>query len=301
MGSWWISEQDNFLSLLRVPSGREDLLEGEHVDLKSRRALIKFLKFVSNFEEQANVWEPHGSVPFPAFLEEHFKLALQAQKPIHALAMSFNPCVEVSTAYALPRIARHIRSVGYFGPGFGAVIPKWGGLAEIAQAGCRACAVGGATYMLGTGVTKFSENDSAPVSKADEQHTRPLRITLSNDDQIASDWLIGGSDNLLSPGPKPVSPNETNIAPRLFRSISIISSPLDHLFPQLSESSPTPAGAVVVIPLSILKVDEGLPLSLSAETPIYMIVYSSDTGYCPRGQSKPDFFPNKPNTHLWDS
>ena len=96
-----------------------------------------------------------------------------------ALALSSAHPSQTATEYALPRIARHLRSIGVFGPGFGAVIPKWGGLSEVSQVSCRACAVGGGVYVLGKGVAPAT--DSAP-----ETTDKGTKLRLKDGEEITA-------------------------------------------------------------------------------------------------------------------
>jgi RAB protein geranylgeranyltransferase component A len=274
VGSWWVYAKDaadetavpdgsvQSGKLLKVPNGREDVFQDHGLDFKAKRALMKFLRFIGEYEEQTEVWEEHRQQAFPTFLSEQFKVPTSLQGPFLALTLSPTPSHKTTTEYALPRIARHLRSIGVFGAGFGAVIPKWGGLAEISQVSCRACAVGGGVYVLGKGLSSTSE-ESAEVTESG------TKLRLKDGEVITAKWIIGGS---------------TSTAPEdsYCRSIAIISSALKPLFPPIAEEAPAPASAVVVFPSGTLSMDteaQDLP-------PVQIFVHSSDTGECPMGQSK---------------
>jgi RAB protein geranylgeranyltransferase component A len=267
VGSWWVYDEDNTGTpkLLKVPNGREDVFQNHDLDFKAKRALMKFLRFIGEYEEQTDVWEEHRQQPFPTFLSEQFKVPSALQGPLLALTLSPAPAQQTTTEYALPRIARHLRSIGVFGAGFGAVIPKWGGLAETSQVSCRACAVGGGVYVLGKGL---SSSDDQVIATADNG----MKLRLKDGEVVTARWIVGGSSS--------TTPEET-----CCRSISILSSHLAPLFPSLAEEAPTPASAVVVFPTG--------SLSLKSETgelpPVHISVHSSDTGECPAGQSKSMF------------
>src|SRR5699024_5971816 len=108
-------------------------------------------------------------------------------------------------------------SMGYFGPGFAAVYPKWGGGSEIAQVACRAGAVGGAVYMLGTGVKSVRQEDAEAE----------LEIELSNGVTVKSRALVRGDEA--------EEPTET-----VARLVAVVDSPLTSLFEAVVEGSPTP-------------------------------------------------------------
>ncbi|KAF1929468.1 rab proteins geranylgeranyltransferase component A [Didymella exigua CBS 183.55] len=267
VGSWWVYTHDKASlgdtatgKLVKVPNGREDVFQDHQLDFKAKRALMKFLRFITEYEEQAEVWEDRRHQPFPQFLSEHFKIPTTLQGPLLALALSQSNSSNTSTEYALPRIATHLRSIGVFGAGFGAVIPKWGGLAEISQVSCRACAVGGGVYVLGKGLTANTNAEATPGGD--------IKLILKDGEAVTAKWVVCGSTS---------SADEDSYC----RSMTIVASPLTPLFPPIAEEGPAPASAIVVFPsgpLSLDDSDEKLP-------PVHIFVHSSDTGECPSGQS----------------
>lgn len=271
VGSWWVyapgtgdetSVSDGSAQLgrlLKVPNGREDVFQDHDLDFKAKRALMKFLRFIGDYEEQAEVWEEHRHQPFPAFLSQHFKIPATLHGPLLALTLSPTPSNQTTTEYALPRIARHLRSIGIFGAGFGAVIPKWGGMAEISQVACRALAVGGGVYVLGKGL-------SSEAAVTGESGTK---LRLKDGEVVTAKWVVGGTSSS--------TPEDA-----CCRLVSIASSPLAPLFPPIAEEAPAPASAVVVFPSDTLSLD-----TQEAELPpVHVFVHSNDTGECPAGQSK---------------
>lgn len=283
VGSWWIcdesstriGESENSTAspseipqarLSRIPGGREDVFQDKSIDLRSTRSLMKFLKLASDAEGYAHVLERSGQTPFPSFLASEFNLPERLQLPLLALTSSLNSPGETLTSYALPRIHRHLSSIGLFGLGFGSVIPKWGGLAEVAQVSCRAGAVGGGVYVLKKGVDAISlTNGSSP------QQEYPLEVRLDGTEEVRTHWVVGTQHEL------PLRRQGTSSAPfaRVSCSVTIVSSALSTLFPVLVEGAPTPAGAIVVF---------------QETQPVYLIVHSGDTGECPVGQCKFESF-----------
>jgi RAB protein geranylgeranyltransferase component A len=267
VGTWWVystgAQSESSLSharLLKVPNGREDVFQDHDLDFKAKRALMKFLRFISEYEEQIEVWEEHRQRPFSDFLTEQFKVPASLQGPLLALTLSPAGPDRTTTEYALPRIARHLRSIGVFGAGFGAVIPKWGGLSEISQVSCRAGAVGGGVYVLGKGIAPITEG----IAETTENGTK---LRLKDGEVVTAKWIVGGNSSTAS--------QDTYC-----RSMTIVSSSLSHLFPPIAEEAPAPAAAVVVFPSGSLTLDsqaEELP-------PVHVFVHSSDTGECPSGQ-----------------
>jgi RAB protein geranylgeranyltransferase component A len=271
VGSWWVyapnAEDETSASgpatrpgkLLKVPNGREDVFQDHDLDFKAKRALMKFLRFIGDYEQQPEVWEEHRHQPFPTFLSQQFKVPAALQGPLLALTLSPSRSDHTTTEYALPRIARHLRSIGIFGAGFGAVIPKWGGLAEITQVACRACAVGGGVYVLGKGLSP----------DATETTDSGTKLRLKDGEVVTAKWIVGGSSS-------------TQGDDVYCRSVTVVSSPLTPLFPPIAEEAPPPAAAVVVFASGSLSLE-----SLAGELPpVHILVHSSDTGECPKGQSK---------------
>jgi len=224
---------------------------------------MKFLKFVVDYENNTEIWESHAESSFPAFLASQFQLAPHLQTIIVALTLSIDSPEETTVGYALPRVARHLTSIGVFGPGFGAVVPKWGGGAEIAQVACRAGAVGGGVYVLGTGI------------KSTEKRSETVEVALLNGETVKTKHLSRDE------GTQGVGPTATKT---LSKTIAITSSPLTSLFTSAIEGAPLAAVSVIVLP------PHTLSLQPTPHThPIYIMVHSSETGECPAGQCKHPF------------
>ncbi|OTB04680.1 hypothetical protein M426DRAFT_150344 [Hypoxylon sp. CI-4A] len=241
--------------LARIPSSREDVFSTQSIPARSKRLLMKFLKFVIDYdsEEQKPVWESRQDTLLSEFLASEFKLDGNLQKYILALTLTLDG--RVSVADGLAAINRHLTSMGLFGTGFCAVYPKWGGSSEIAQVACRAGAVGGGIYMLDT---KSKIDDS---SNDDE-----ITLSLFNDLSVRTTKLVTSKGEAM--------PDAQTIT----RLTAVVNSPLRSLFEVVVEGAPTPAVAVVVFP--------GGPVTdSSSDSPIYAFVHSSDTGECPAGQS----------------
>jgi RAB protein geranylgeranyltransferase component A len=274
MGSWFVYEKgeaDTTGTLLKIPTTREDLVfSDKSIDIRSKRAVMKVLRFLVEFESQEETWRPYADKPFSHFLNKQFKLPDRLHGLFYALTLSLEGPEHTTTAFALPRIARHLRTTGIIGPGFNSVIHKYGGLSEIAQLACRAGAVGGAVYVLNKDL-----KDMGPVTH-ESGNVCPLSTTLSDGEKVQASWVVGTRDNipvlLASNDTQPISSTSSTR-----RSVAIVSSPFLSLFPPLGEGAATPAGAVVVFPAGSLAGDS---------LPVYLIVHSSDTGDCPQGQSK---------------
>lgn len=307
VGSWWIYEREEAReearqenaggpetklsvgSLKRIPGGREDVFGDKSIDLRSARSLMKFLKLAADTEAHSPILETWDSKLFSEFLEAHLGIPLQLQAPLLALTMSPHPPAKTLTSYALPRIHRHLTSLGMFGPGFGSVIPKWGGLAEIAQVACRAGAVGGGVYVLNKGFERNENAHQQGLGKDDnrlDKDTQISTVRLKEGEEIKTHWIVGSYwDTPLKL--EAVTSGEA-VLDYVSRSITIVSSPLSLLFPLPAEGAPPPAGAVVVFPTGTLQLgnESDEPKILMTDLPpVYLMIHSSDTGECPAGES----------------
>jgi RAB protein geranylgeranyltransferase component A len=226
--------------------------------MKAKRSLIKFLKFVLDYEgeSQRDVWTPHADGQLTDFLQKQFNLDAQLQAYVVALTLSLDG--KISTKEGLAIIYQHLTSMGLFGPGFAAVYPKWGGLSEIAQVACRAGAVGGAVYMLGTSIQKLETRESE------------VELHLSSGDVVKTQLLVRNDE---------ITDDGSGVS----RLVVVVRSTLKEMFEPLVEGAPLPAVAVVAFPRGLVG-DDGTPTN-----PVYLFAHSSDTGECPVGQCKLHF------------
>ncbi|KAI9368871.1 GDP dissociation inhibitor [Aspergillus egyptiacus] len=272
VGSWWIykptANRDE--ELYRVPSSREDVFADDAISMKSKRTLMRFLRNLSQSQanqesDQAPALEEEAlSKPLPEYLSSKFQVTPELYDPLLSLSLSQAPPQKTVARYAVPRIQRHLTSIGVFGPGFGSVLVKWGGGSEISQVGCRALAVGGGIYVLNSGVKSLDQ-----VEQPDENSR--IQLQLISGEIITSKYVVGSDWDL----PGQLSSGDYD---SVSRSITIVSSPLDGLFPVTAEGGPVPAGAVVVFPALSLGLTDDSP-------PVYIFVHSSETAECPSGQS----------------
>ncbi|CZR51666.1 related to rab geranylgeranyl transferase component A [Phialocephala subalpina] len=256
VGNWWILAEN---TLNRLPNGREDIFQDKTIDNRSKRGLMKFLKFVVDYENQTELWQPHVDSSLAGFLSSQFQFPTNLQNVICALTLSLETPEATKVNWSLPRISRHLTSIGVFGPGFGAVLPKWGGGADISQVACRAGAVGGGIYILGTGV-----RESTPSSEDTDGLTQ---VHLTNEDVVKTRHLI-----------QPLQTQSTN-AKVVSKIIAVVSSSLTSLFKNTVEGSPLAAVSVIVFPVGTVDVE-----GASQNTPIYIMAHSNETGECPPGQ-----------------
>ncbi|CRK21957.1 hypothetical protein BN1708_003538 [Verticillium longisporum] len=251
--------------LTPIPSTREAIFASTAIQPRPKRALMKFLRFVLDHDApaQQEKWQSRADDPLAAFLEDEFKLDAELRTLILALTLSLDGAIKVQDG--LVAIERHLTSMGMFGPGFAAVYPKWGGGSEIAQVGCRACAVGGGVYMLGTGV-----KSTRPL-QADEDGAQ-FEVALGTGDVKVKTKMLIRSDHATA-----AEGRDTRVA----RLVAVINSPLASLFEPIMEGGPNPAVAVIAMPAGSVNDSDGQP----AQYPVYIFAHSSETGECPSGQS----------------
>ena len=257
---WRNSCGDERGTLQRVPSSREDVFADERMSMKAKRSLMKFLRHLQSQQGQQEEASQDGfDKPLPEFLQSKLQVPMELHDPLMALSLTPKTLDQTAASYAIPRIRRHLESLGLYGPGFASMLMKWGGGAELSQVACRACAVGGGVYVLKRGI----EDMELP-----EEPTNDLRIELSDGEKVQSKFVVGSPWDLPSKYVKQASSTTT----KLSRAAMIVSSPLEPLFPVTSEGGPASAGTVVVFP------------GTANNPPVYLLVHSSDTGECPTGQ-----------------
>ncbi|KAL2147047.1 hypothetical protein VTI28DRAFT_929 [Corynascus sepedonium] len=242
--------------LTRIPSTREEVFSTTAISAKEKRLLMKFLKFVLDHESSPHLetWQEHADSPLVDFLQKEFKMGGELQTYITTLTLSLDG--QINTRDGLAVIRRHLSSMGVYGPGFAAIYPKWGGLSEIAQVSCRAGAVGGAVYMLGTGIET--------MEIAEDE----VELHLTSGDNIKTRMLVRSDD----------SPSRQTGVSRL---VAVVGSPLTSLFEATVEGAPRPAVALIAFPAGSLSTAAGE----DSTYPVYLSVHSSETGECPVGQS----------------
>ncbi|KAK3363364.1 GDP dissociation inhibitor [Lasiosphaeria hispida] len=243
-------------SLVRIPSTREDVFSTTAIPTKAKRGLMKFLKFVLNYdsEQRLATWQPYADGPLTDFLQWEFKMDAELQTYILTLTLSLDGLI--TTRDGLSTIYRHLTSMGVFGPGFAAVYPKWGGISEIAQVACRAGAVGGAVYMLATGIQEIETSGDN------------IELRLTSGDKVKTRLLVRNDEN-------------AEVGNGVSRLAAVVGSPLKPLFEALVEGAPLPAVAVISFPAGSLLTTAGKAYGY----PVYVFAHSSDTGECPVGQS----------------
>ncbi|OQE25907.1 hypothetical protein PENFLA_c008G07913 [Penicillium flavigenum] len=275
VGSWWIyapghpdSQKDELGAekvLYRVPGNREDVFAASHISMKSKRTLMRLLRHITKpNEDEASNEGDDTSMPLKDYLASQFSVPGELHNPLLSLSLSQLSQQDTPASYALPRIQRHLSSIGHLGPGFGAVIAKYGGGAELLQAACRASAVGGGVYALDTCLEDCLWRHGSEYSE------HRFLLKLANQGSVQAKHLFTSAADT---SPKESSTPLVEVA----RSISVVSATFPSLFPVAVEGAPVPATAILMFPGDTF----GSPKS----PPVYLQVHSSDTGECPHQQS----------------
>lgn len=226
---------------------------------------MRFLRHISKPEDEGDVEiDSDLPMPFGEYLSSKFNVPQDLHDPLLSLSLSQLSRRDTSANYAVARIKRHLSSIGSLGPGFGGVISKYGGGSEILQVACRASAVGGGVYALDTGVQSLEDGDTT-------EGEYPVKVQLSNGESVETKFIIGSIWDL------PAEDQPSSCA-KVARSVSVVSSSFMSLFPVTVEGAPMPASAVLMF--------SGDTLGSPESPPVYLQVHSSDTGDCPRQQSK---------------
>lgn len=156
----------------KLTNTKQDIFTDQNLSLMTKRNLMRFLKFVLNWEQMPDVWGPYRDKSITQFLFDKFKL----DKPqVFELVFSIGLCsnIETKVPLALQRIRRYLTSFDVYGP-FPVLYSKYGGAGEVSQGFCRSAAVAGATYKLNekiysynptTKVATFSDGSKVTVTE----------------------------------------------------------------------------------------------------------------------------------------
>ncbi len=152
LGNFHTFENDSFE---KMASTKEDIFINNTLSVSIKRNLMKFMKFVLEWEKSPEIWSQYTNDSITKFLTEKFKL----EKPqIAELVHSIGLCstIDTPTTVALARIKRYLVSFDAYG-NFPTLVSKFGGPGELSQGFCRSAAVAGATYKLNTKLTKYDD------------------------------------------------------------------------------------------------------------------------------------------------
>ncbi|KAK9448781.1 GDP dissociation inhibitor-domain-containing protein [Limtongia smithiae] len=244
LGSFHTFEQDSFE---KVPGTKEDIFTSQTLSLLTKRALMRFMKFVVEWESLPTVWQDYAGKPVSLFLREKFALDTpQIVELVHAIALL--PTQDVPVEVALERIKLYLTSMQVYG-NFPAMYSMYGSGGELAQGFCRSAAVAGAVYRLGTAVTSFDDATGIAV--------------LDNGDHITV------AEKFITTDPSP-SATDSSATTTIARMVAIVEKDCKEWFAE-GESS-----AIVVFPVDTL---DGNKYAVQA------LVLGGGSGQVPQGQA----------------
>ncbi|KAK9239328.1 GDP dissociation inhibitor-domain-containing protein [Lipomyces kononenkoae] len=164
LGSFHTFEQDSFE---KVPGTKEDIFTSQTLTLLTKRSLMRFMKFVIDWEQNTTVWQEYKDEPISKFLEEKFGLDVpQIVELVHSIGLL--PTPKTSTEVALAKIKRYLTSMQVYG-NFPAMYSMYGTGGELAQGFCRSAAVAGAVYRLGSKLVGFDETTGVAELESGEK------------------------------------------------------------------------------------------------------------------------------------
>lgn len=164
--------------LTRVPSSKEDIFTSTTMALMTKRRLMKFIKFCTEYPSE-ELYEKKKDAPLKTILHEHFKLDQDlSDAACYVLGQARSATATVGEI--VPVINTHIRGIGMFGA-FPAVIPMYGGGSELTQAFCRKAAVKGCVYMLGQKISIPRKTDDVIVLESGHEFRAKEIVADSGD------------------------------------------------------------------------------------------------------------------------
>lgn len=239
----------------KVPGSKEDIFTDQSLSLLTKRSLMRFMKFVLDYKNTPDVWQPYQAAPIKDFLKDKFKLEPQQ---VEELIYSIGLCTtaDVPTIDALARMHRYIVSLGVYGS-FPALYVMYGSAGELVQAFSRSAAVAGAVYKLNTELVSYNK-----ISKI---------ATLSDGGRIevSEKVIISAQDALTIPAISPLAAgkNKTEVT----RMVAIVSKDCKEWYAENEQA------AIISFPPGSLASDNRIA--------VQAIIYGGGSGMCPMGQS----------------
>lgn len=242
-------ENDTFDKMM---STKEEIFTNQALTLSSKRLLMRFLKFVLEYEQPSNrkLLEAHKNDDFTNFVQDQFKLTRKQTNEL-CYTLGLCPLPNIKVTQGLSRIRRYLVSFNIYG-NFPTLYSKYGGPGEISQGFCRSAAVAGATYKLNTALKSYDPEKKIAYFD-DGSH---IKVT---------------EKVVCSPSQAPE--HAKNVPQRKYeitRLITIVKKSCKEWFGEGENA------AIVIFP----------PESLSSlnKYPVQSIIMGSGTGSCPKGQ-----------------
>lgn len=242
-------ENDTFGKML---STKEEIFTDQALTLPTKRLLMKFMKFVLEYEleENAQEVEAHADETFTSYLTDHFHLPTAYINEL-TFTLGLAPRSDLTLVEGLSRVRRYLASFNAYG-NFPTLYSKYGGPGEISQGFCRSAAVAGATYKLDTSLKQFD-----PATKT---------ATLKDGSKIKVTEKVVCSPSQAPEG----SANVPDRKYQVTRLVSIVEKSCKEWFTE-GESA-----ALVIFPPKTLPSNNTYP--------VQAIIMGSGTGCCPKDQ-----------------
>lgn len=258
LSSFHVFENDNFRSKLSNTT-KEDIFTDQSILLQTKRALMKFLKFVlqdNTDEAKEELLRANSTTPIETFLKDHFRLeSPQTDELIYSIGLCY--AKDTKTPEALARIKRFLVSFDVYGS-FPVMMLKYGGPGEISQGFCRSAAVADATYKLDTRLVDFDPQEK--IAKFDDGSKIKINEKI-----------------IVSPTqtPKFLAKNYTELAEKLqlFTVTRLVTIVRKDCKEWISENE---CSAVVVFPPGSLPTNN--------QYSIQVVIQNGGSGVCPEGE-----------------
>ena len=174
LSSFHTFENDSFEKL---SNSKQEIFTNDSLPLMTKRNLMKFLKFVLNWEQQPEIWEPYKDRSLADLLVEKFKLeGPQVLELIFSIGLCYNTDAKVPDS--LQRIRRFLISFDVYGP-FPVLYSKYGGAGEISQGFCRSAAVAGATYKLNEKLVSYNPETKLAIFESGSKVKVEEKLVIS--------------------------------------------------------------------------------------------------------------------------
>lgn len=167
-------ENDNFEKLT---NSKQEIFTDQSLPLMTKRNLMRFIKFVLEWETQPELWKPYSEQPLAKFLADKFKL----ERPqVYELLFSIGMCrnFDTKTPTGLARIRRFLTSFDVYGP-FPVLYSKYGGPGELSQGFCRSAAVAGAIYKLNHQLMSYDPNSQTATFQDGSRAVVTEKVVIS--------------------------------------------------------------------------------------------------------------------------
>ncbi|KAI3405687.2 MRS6 [Candida oxycetoniae] len=152
LSNFHVFENDDFQQKINSTT-KEDIFIDKSLSLKTKRYLMKFLKFILLDPDYKQKIKPYATQPVQKFLRDEFKLEdPQINELVFSIGLSYKE--QINTKEAFIKIKRFLSSFDVYGK-FPCMVSKYGGPGELAQGFCRSAAVAGTTYKLNTSLIDF--------------------------------------------------------------------------------------------------------------------------------------------------